>query len=234
MAEPIVIVLLTYRRTGYALSTITAAVNHLKYSGDLLWYVADDGSDFHHLDAVMSHLDRNHQHVIGMHSSRRSYGASANQAWAAASLVSPLSFWLEDDWVLKRDFDLYSSAALLLEREDIGMVRLGYLNAGIAGEIIAHNHQLYLSLDNEPIDQNQCVFTGHPSLRHSRFHDAYGDYVEGIAPGDTELAYAYRYRMGNLSMPVIVWPFHYPPEGLFNHIGTIKTENLDELHESDK
>jgi hypothetical protein len=219
MAEPIVVILQTFKRTDVALRTIAAAREFLRYD-DLRWYVADDGSPSSHLDAVLNAVGP----LTGFHSERRGYGANANAAWDAASDIGALTFWLEDDWALTRPLDLYAYAALLMEREDIGMVRLGYLNTGIRGQSIAHNGALYWSLEHQPIEDWQIVFTGHPSLRHTRYRAAYGDYPTGLVPGDTELMYAYQYR--TQSGPAIVWPADYPPGGMFGHIGAIKTETM--------
>jgi hypothetical protein len=221
MAEPIVVILQTWERTDVALRTIAAARQHLRYER-LLWYLADDGSREAHVAACLDLLMG--PALIGYHTERRGYGANANAAMAAAHAVGALTFWLEDDWELRQPLDLYPYAALLMERDDIGMVRLGYLNAGIRGHAIGHGDRLYWALDREPIEPWQCVFTGHPSLRHTRYPIAYGSYPIGLTPGDTELAYAYQYRVGG--GPSIVWPADYPTWGMFSHIGTVKTETM--------
>jgi hypothetical protein len=220
VTEPITIILLTYKRTATALRTIAAAREFLRYP-DLRWYVADDGSPVEHVDAVCAALSPD---LWGWHSERRGYGGNANAAWDKANEVGALTFWLEDDWELRQPLDLWPYAAMLLEREDVGMVRLGYLNAQISAKCIAHNNDLYWALDHEPVHGSQCVFTGHPSLRHSSYREAYGDYPTGLYPGETELMYAYQYRMG--TGPSIVWPAAYPPGGYFGHIGDVKTESM--------
>jgi hypothetical protein len=225
MAEPIVIILQTYKRTDVALRTIAAAQQYLRYSGDLYWFVADDGSGAEHANAVMNALGDDTR-FCGAHSERRGYGGNANAAWDAADKISPLTFWLEDDWELRAPLDLYPYAALLMETHEIGMVRLGVLNLDIRGRTWAHGGQVYWKLDKAPHIDGTPVFTGHPSLRHRRYRQAYGDYPVGLGPGDTELAYAWQFRMGAQDGPGIVWPADYPPNGLFGHIGAIKTETM--------
>ena len=73
-------------------------------------------------------------------------------------------------------------------------------------------------------DTRFYAFTGHPSLRHRRYYETYGDYPTGLVPGDTELGYAYQYRVGD--GPLIVWPEGMPNEGTWAHIGSIKTETM--------
>lgn len=225
MAEPIVIILQTYKRTDVALRTVAAARQYLRYSGDLYWFVADDGSGAEHANAVLDALGDDSR-FCGAHSERRGYGANANVAWDAADKISPLTMWLEDDWELRAPLDLYPYAALLMETREIGMVRLGVLNLDIRGRTWAHGGQVYWKLDKEPHIEGTPVFTGHPSLRHRRYRQAYGDYPTGLGPGDTELAYAWQFRMGPQDAPGIVWPADYPPNGLFGHIGSVKTETM--------
>lgn len=225
MPEPVVVILQTFKRTDVALRTIRAAQQHLRYD-DLRWYVADDGSSREHVDAVLGALHDTMPvggHFIGYHSERRGYGANANAAWSAAAAVSSLTLWLEDDWELTRDLDLTPYVEALADPE-IGMVRLGYLNRGIAGSTVSATGRLYWRLYHEPVEGVELVFTGHPSLRHTRYRDAYGAYPEGLRPGDTELAYAYQYRVKG--GPWIVWPVDYPAWGAFAHIGTVKSETM--------
>ncbi len=221
MTTPITICFLTYARTEYALRTIKWARRYLRYP-DLRWYVADDGSTQEHMEAVLQALEG--ELIVGMHSVRQGYGASANQAWTRANEIGPLSFWLEDDWELREWFDLWPYAALLMERDDVGMVRLGALNEQIRGVTFEHNSALYWRLDRIPDHDGTPVFCGHPSLRHNRYQVSYGTYPVGLTPGNTELAYAYRYRTREGSS--IVWPAELPGRGVFGHIGTIKTEDM--------
>jgi hypothetical protein len=223
MAEPITIILLTWERTDVALRTIAAAREFLRYGGPLRWYVADDGSRPEHYHAVREAIGDG---LWGHHSVRRGYGGNANAAWREADQVGALTFWLEDDWELTRPLDLYPYAALLMESAEIGMVSLGNLNLDIRGRTWAHNGLLYWKLDKEPHIEGTPVFTGHPSLRHRRYRDAYGWYPENLTPGDTELAYAWQFRIGSQDAPGIVWPADYPPWGLFDHIGAVKTETM--------
>lgn len=223
MAEPIVVILQTYKRTDVALRTIAAAREYLRYT-DLRWYVADDGSPDAHVDAVLAALAD--APLVGYHSERRGYGGNANTAWDQADAMSALTFWLEDDWELRQPLDLYPYACLLMETDAIGMVRLGCLNLDIRGRTWAHGSLVYWTLDHAPHIDGTPVFTGHPSLRHRRYRQAYGSYPTGLTPGDTELAYAWQFRIGPQDGPGIVWPADYQALGYFGHIGTVKTEDL--------
>jgi len=221
--EPITVILQTFKRTDVALRTIAAARQYLRYGGRLHWYVADDGSPAEHVNAVLESVGGD---LLAYHSERRGYGANANAAWDAADQVSALTFWLEDDWELRAPLDLYPYAALLMETHEVGMVRLGVLNLDMRGRSWAHGGRVYWKLDKEPHLEGTPVFTGHPSLRHRRYRHVYGDYPVGLTPGETELAYAYQFRWGAQDAPAIVWPADYPANGLFGHIGAVKTETM--------
>jgi len=221
--EPITVILQTFKRTDVALRTIAAARRNLIYGGKLSWYVADDGSPAEHVQAVLEVVGGD---LLAYHSERRGYGANANAAWSAVDQVSALTFWLEDDWELRQPLDLYRYAALLMETHEVGMVRLGVLNLDMRGRSWAHGGSVYWKLDREPHLEGTPVFTGHPSLRHRRYRQVYGDYPEGLLPGETELAYAYQFRQGSPDSPAIVWPADYPANGYFGHIGTVKTETM--------
>lgn len=216
--EPITVILQTYKRTEYALRTIAAARELLHYQGELRWYVADDGSPAEHLYTVMSELGS----TVAAHSARRGYGANANAAWDAAE--SDLTFWLEDDFMLTQPLDLTPHAYTLMDSGAVGMIRLGYIHDERLESAQTFAGRRYHTLARDWPDTSFYAFTGHPSLRHRRYREAYGDYPTGLTPGDTELAYAYQYRIG--SGPLIVWPEDYPAGGFFAHIGEVKTETM--------
>ena len=113
-----------------------------------------------------------------------------------------------------------------METTEIGMVRLGTLNLDIRGRTWAHGGLVYWKLDREPHIPGTPVFTGHPSLRHRRYRDAYGEYPVGLTPGDTELAYAWQFRIGSPDAPGIVWPADMGSGTAWGHIGTVKTEDM--------
>lgn len=227
MAEPVTIILLTRvdkgfeDRSEYALRCIESVKRNLIYP-DLAWYVADGGSLEWHLNSVLHSLEDTN--LLGYHTfidgigDVPSYGRDANIAYQNTKARGSLTLWLEDDWELREPFDLWSYAALLMEEPTIGMVRMGYLNLNMRGSVFGHGGQLYWRLDRTA---DSYVFTGHPSLRHNRFMDAVGNYPEGLQPGETELAFALKYR--ERDTPDIAWPVRGIEYGHFSHIGTRKS-----------
>lgn len=215
---PICIVLLTYggtpKRCEYTLRTIQAARANLRYSGELLWYVADDGSPKEHVDAVMQALTG--ARVIGSHSEHIGYGAGANRGWYMALQNCDLSLWLEDDWeCYGLDLDRYARA--LIQHDWLGMVRLGHLPINLHCDTVGVDGAMYLQMH---WGQQYC-FSGNPGLRHRRAREAWGAYPEGLDPGKTELAYDA--QVNEHRGPRIVWPVALGEWGAWGHIGEEKS-----------
>lgn len=212
----VAIVLVTYARTEYAVRTVNSVRENLVYSQELGWYIADDGSPPVHYETILKHLMD--QNIFGKHSEdfvpgEHWPGKSWNKAWELAHEWSPVVLWVEDDWDLRRKLDITPYVRLLMEREDIGMVRLGHLAIDLNTTSRGHNGIHYLQMwRNMPYG-----FSGNPSLRHKRFAHAYGPYNEEIGPGDTELDYDARFR--EIVGPEIWWPVDLGGWGIFSHIG---------------
>lgn len=213
--KPLVVILLTYARTQYALRTIEAMRQHARYAGDILWYVADDGSKPEHVDAVLRALDG--CNVIGWHSERKGYGAGANKAWYMALQHADVSLWLEDDWTLMRETDFTRWCELLHSDSSVGMIRLAQLVAGLHTETANYGGYHYLRF----YPDRNYTFSGNPALRHRRAREAWGAYPEGLLPGDTEGAYDAQVRQAG--GPAIVWPIEVGGWGIFGHIGAEKS-----------
>lgn len=209
---PINIILLTYARTDYALRTIQGVIKNLRYSGEIRWIIADDGSSQEHFNAVLEALKE--QIVYAYFSAERAgYGANANRAWDLATQESPLTLWLEDDWVLERELDLTNYANVLLKYDHVGMIRLGLLPIDLDLFSIGLDGTMYLRVN----PTTDYVFSGNPHLKHDRFKVAYGYYPTGKNPGETEISYDWQIR--GATGPEIIWPVELGPMGIWGHIG---------------
>jgi len=207
------IILLTYKRTEYVLRTINAFLNFAQFDGDIVWIVADDGSHSDHVNAVVQEIPGDKKI---WRSKRCSYGANANWAWMRASTIGPVSFWLEDDWELKRPFDLTVYYDLLMNNSDVGMVRLGHMPIDLTLHTVGFAGHMYARVDKVC----NYAFSGNPHLKHGRFRQL-GDYPEGRNPGETEIAYDYQVRQQ--SQPEIWWPLLIGDNPPFGHIGQVQS-----------
>lgn len=217
MSEHLTIVLITYRRTDYALRTINNVCDNLRYP-NFSWYVADDGSDEAHVNTILETLDRRKQSLLGWHREPISYGAGANRGVRLGLDRGDLVLMLEDDWALEQPLDIWAWCALLMEQQEIGMVRMGYINAGIDAQLVSLNGSLYWALNDERSRTfSSFAFAGHPSIIHRRFFDEYGYYPERWQPGETELKMCW--QVAALDGPLVVWPITLGERGPWGHIG---------------
>lgn len=229
MSEHLTIILITYghapERTQYALRTIQAVSQHLRYP-NWSWYVADDGSKPEHFDTIMDSVSSSDHPVMGWHNDRISYGSGVNRGLQAAFQHGQLALMLEDDWELNRDFDIWRYCALLMERPDVGMVRMGYLNAGLSSTLFGHQGSLYWALDDsQSRNYSSFAFAGHPSVIHSRFIEHVGGYPEQLQPGDTELGMCW--NVASKYGPKVVWPTVLGERGPWDAIGTVQSYEWD-------
>jgi hypothetical protein len=215
VTQPFVaIVMPTFQRTEYAIRTLRALRDNLKYDAKGI-YIADAGSQEDHIRDVLGALGD--LHLLGWHTGIYSAGQNWNLAWVKALDAADLVLWVEDDWELRQPLDITPYVRLLLERQDVGMVRLGYMAVGLDLFSVGHDGHHYLQMQRS----TQCGFAGHPHLKHRRFFEAYGVYTVGLNPGDTELDYDSKFR--SKVGPEIWWPIEVGGWGAFAHIGIKKT-----------
>ena len=217
------IVLTTYQRTDYAVATVRAIRKRLQFDGEIVWYLADDGSHPDHRAAVWRELDG--ACVLATHTARMGVGAGMNIGIERVLEVGNLFMTLEDDWELGRDLDITPYVDLLRTHGSIGMVRLGYLVAGSDVRTAGYDGRMYL----EFLASTNYAYSGHPQIRHRRFWDAYGRYPEYFPPhlpGEVEIAFDAQVRQSLAHGPSIVWPLELGDPGPFGHIGAVKSESL--------
>jgi len=208
---PVVVLLITYERTDVARATIRGIKERIKYPA-LSWHIADDGSGSHHIPALISEIGPDYEITVsntGGHSVGRSMNLGIEECLKRADI------WLhwEDDWYPNMDIDLIPCVNLLRNHENIGMIRLGRLENGLYGEVCKGGDRFWWRLDK---GRHEWCWTGHASMRHRRFHDAYGQYEEGLPPGKTEMAFLHNFN--TKYGPDIVWPAWLPYD-ICDHIG---------------
>lgn len=211
------ILLITYKRYELALRTIKGVCRNLYYMGPLHWHIADDGSGGGHVLALQNALKEYApaSTVTISNTQRAGVGRSMNVGQAECWKRSDYVLWLEDDWELYQPLDLAPCVRVLRECQDIGMIRLGYMQVNLAGTLRAGAGHLWWRLSWE--SEDPYIFAGHAALRHRRFIDAYGPYPEGLTPGDTEAAFAH--HINQVRGPAVLWPGWIGCWGPFGHNG---------------
>ncbi len=214
---PVGIILLTYERTDYAVKTVHSIHDNLHYCGSMGWYLADDGSSSQHYGTVRENIV-NYNELWGEHQTeRRGYGYSANKAWQQLrdEWQSPITLWLEDDWILERPLDITPYVKMLVENHNnVGMVRLGHMPVDLELRSCGHDGHMYLNVSKG----QQYTYSGNPHLKHLSFLEHYGILPEGKNPGETEIEYDYKVR--SQEGPGIWWPLEIGDRPYFAHIGT--------------
>lgn len=184
----VVLMLTTYKRPEYAEITIASAIEHLKYEGQIRWYVADAEGKTENLAMYKGMLGKG---FVAGHSLELTPGKNWNLAIENIYEHTPIYLRLEDDFVLNSDFDITEFVNVLMDNEKVGMIRLGLvpinlrLNTVVQKTFtsVGYDQNIYLNVSRE----TQYCFSGHPSLVHARFHEAYGMFDEEANPGQCEL-----------------------------------------------
>lgn len=203
--------------------TLHSWVDSLFYRGKLRLHVADDGS------TIEWNPEEIWPYEISYSSQeRKGVGASLNAGFKKAFEVSPLVLYAVDDWRLLEPFDITPWCVVLLNKEDVGIVRLGPPHPFLRGEIETLTTEWQgwgLRLDR------YGLVVGHrPEIFHKRMIDAYGWFDEGVNAQECERLYTVRYA--NQPGPDIVlalphpW-FHYHLDVVPSLSGITPGEEID-------
>lgn len=225
-APKIAICLLTWKRTEMAVRTVIGLCEFLDYPKELrCWYVADDGSQAGHLKEIFRELENHQEEVIGYHSDRFRSGRTPNcgkgwnMAMTRAHQYTDYILWMEDDWELREKFDLRPYVRLLVEKQDVGLIRFGTVGKGNNVYTCGHNGIHYIDY----LRSTHYAYSGNPSISHKRFWDAYGKFPIDRNPGEMELHIDWSFRVGVGRGPSIWRPLNISPWGSFHHIGQERT-----------
>jgi glycosyltransferase involved in cell wall biosynthesis len=219
--------LLTYNRQEYAERTLRGLLDNVSYSGRLTLHIADDGSPEGYRERLVWFAGC-WEKLVGIsvsNSERRGYGGNYNLGTQFAHRDNAIVLPLEDDWELIRPLNLDGLVEPLMEGK-FGCIRLGYIGwmQPLRCEFIGVSGQHFLLLD--PASPELHVFSGHPRLETVEWERSVGLWPEGVAPGDTEIAVAFRpeARTG------VVWPVNLIKASgdLFVHFGDEATPRVVE------
>lgn len=216
---PVWIILTTYNRKDVCLKTVRTLQENLVYD-NYGWFICDDASSPPYVEEIKAEITKT-SHIAVLNGERRGVGYMMNTAlrtiwdWGV-----DLTLHMEDDWELMQPLNLLSYVHTL-QNPLYSMIRFGYLSTNILGYTLGDNGNLYWRIEN---NEETYRFTGHPSLRHRRFHDktlgGCGMYDEGLAPGMTELSMCGKVNLRSPEPANILYPCAAGQWGFFAHIGT--------------
>lgn len=198
---PVTIAMTTYfpegpegrKRRDVAYHALYSWEDNLWYKGQLRIHIGDDGS--------YCEFKTDWEHVTYSRQERGGVGASLNKGLRQAFSVSDYALHMVDDWLLVKEFDLNPWVQVLMEREDIGLIRLGPPHPHIIGQaemLIDDIFDWGLVLKRE-----YYAFATRPFLLHKRFIDAYGWFEEGKSALEVERLYNEKFCL--MSGPDIVY-----------------------------
>lgn len=227
----VVICLLTYARTAYAVKTIVSALQNITYNGDIFVHIADDGSDRDHVSKIFyaAQMFVPGKRISNSNSERGGYGRNVNLAFQTIHNLPDVKhvLMLEDDWELIRPLNLDALIDDLdgchkdVDNPRFDCIRLGYLSftQDLFGQVVDRNNRKYLILN--PNSPEPHVWAGHPRLETVQRQRECGLWQEGQLPGATEfmMAHVKRTRRG------VAWPMELvrPSGDLFAHIGSLRS-----------
>jgi hypothetical protein len=190
----------------------------MKYP-NLAWYIADDGSsrdDFLTIDKEICENEPVGSIIGGHNDPKMTPGISWNNGLKTIFQHTDFYFRLEDDWSPSQEIDLRPWVKMLIERDDIAMVRLGYQHVPANMQAIGHDGIHYYRYSKT----TPFAYGGHPAIIHRRLHDAYGYFHTSRNPGEIEVHFDEQVR--KKAGPDIVRPASIGGNGAWNHFGEKK------------
>lgn len=185
--------------------TLEGLVKNLVYP-NLRYVISDDTRSVEHhqqmIDATQLILED--RPVTYFHTAGRGVGHGKNTSLMYAFKTSPITLLTEDDWLLTEPLDLLPHVQLLLDHDDLAMVRMGFLGGDMTAKRVDYGSwdAAYWWLQPQ---SGFYVYSGQTSLRHSRFYTAVGWHDENCTPGQEEESMCWRYNKTE-NPPKILWP----------------------------
>jgi hypothetical protein len=198
ISRPIVTVfIVTYDRPREIRLTIDALSANLRYPPDRLrWHLADDGTPGAYLDDLKR--DYSALNFSATVTERKGWGANVNKGMQHCwEENGSYIFLCEDDYVALKPLDLERGVMLLETTPTVGLVRYDGLSAHSLNLLLREADTPlgrfdFLSIEKSSPHLN--IYSNRPHLKHRRFHEAYGQYPEGLSLSDTEVTFAHHVR----------------------------------------
>lgn len=219
MKYPLICVLLpTYNRAMVLQRTIDLLRAHLRYAGQIEYFVGDDGND----GVSLNDLFRGDRDVTVIDGPRRGLGANINRLYANATARGDvLLLQMDDDHHLHYDLDLTPHAAAIQMSETLSWIRLMQVSS----------HRYFAALNGAYwyvswYSPELYIPSNRPHLKHPRFHTFYGMYPENLKLGETEEGFCHQcrdraveYLKDGAAVPVVGIPLDAGSERGWLHVG---------------
>ena len=180
-----------WSRLQMAKQTIMSWGRHMKYTGDLQLFVANNSVSIK--DEMVNEMaaaftpwtvEVGHTHGAGL-------GGGLNYGLRRAFEVSPLVIFADDSYSLIEDIDLTPWATVLMRHEDIGAVSLMPPRPEQHGGRVNYLHNIRTEgVAGVIFERHGYTWNGRPLMYHKRFFDAYGYTPEGCTGYEWEQRYA--------------------------------------------
>ena len=212
---PITVLVYTYSRPEKIRHVLAAFKEHLRYSGELIWRIADDGSPNGYLEGIAA--DFPELELQWTVTDRKGFGANANKGLRA--VTTKYVFASEDDKYVLRDIDLDTGIRLMEGVPTIGALRYDAANENIflSGHIFRDSEPpiFYWIIDRQRSKHwNPC---GHPTLIQPDFYGVCGYLPEGVRVSETEQAWTR--RASKMEGPDVAILLQYIGPRCYVHLG---------------
>lgn len=231
VVAPVSIVVTTYapagdqgkKRIATLERTLDSWNKHLRYEGLIHLIIEDDGSPDEYWPTIR---DLGHEvwargsswfdHIKAGHG----VGASLNRGFGVALGVTSVILYAVDDWMLLQEFDISSWVQLLVERDDVGVVRLGPPHPGNIVEIKPYTSEWQGWAGRICPESAGIIVSERPALWHRRMINQIGGFKEDCSALECEAEYDERYRGYQSPLEVVLalphpW-YHLNPSELSN------------------
>ena len=204
-------------REGIAVRTIEALRKNLSYEGYWIWRIALGKSSVQYKQNLNMAIGSGDGGTLieGDDSPGAIWNTTINHIFENEIIY----LRMEDDFVLHDKLDITPYVKLLMEKERVGMVRLGLMPIGLDLHSTAYDGRIYFNVEKS----TSYFYSGHPGLVHKRLHDAHGYFDETMNPGEIECNFDHRLRTEEgpeIWMPAELCVHTF---GYFNHIGEVKS-----------
>lgn len=209
---PIGVIIPTFNREQVVCRVLTGLKAHLRYAGQINYYVSTDGTDNTEVEVARTFGDQ----VYVTHGPKRGLGANLNHLLHGTQ--EELILQLDDDHLLLTNLELDRHVVELLSCSEAAWIRL----MGIG----SHNYHAQLRHQYWFVDWDSpelYIPSNRPHLKHKRFHEVFGYYPEGVSLAVTEEGFCHQCRDKVPSLlgipPQVLVPLNSNSESAWDHIG---------------